>query len=140
MSQGVLFKGGCSQGPALVDAENARLHASAREDYDGLEKITRFYIELLGSIPDAKISVDYSCSNSMLEGEYVAARWVIAGTHSGGALWGAPTGTPLLILGESQYRIVDGKVMEEWLVFDELAVMTQIERARLLLAQTHSGE
>ena len=124
----------------LLYAQNARLHASAREDYDGLEKISRFYMEVLGSIPDAKISVDYSCSNSMLEGEYVAARWVIAGTHSGGALWGTPTGAPLLILGESQYRIVDGKVMEEWLVFDELAVMTQIERARIVLEQTHSGE
>jgi predicted ester cyclase len=124
----------------LLYAENARLHASAREDYDGLEKISRFYMEVLGSIPDAKISVDYSCSNSMLEGEYIAARWVIAGTHSGGALWGAPTGAPLLILGESQYRIVDGKVMEEWLVFDELAVMIQIERARLVLEKTHSGE
>jgi predicted ester cyclase len=123
----------------LLYAQNARMHASGREDYDGLEKILRFYMDVLGSIPDAKISVDYTCSNSMLEGEYVAARWVIAGTHSGGALWGAPTGAPLLILGESQYRIVDGKVMEEWLVFDELAVITQIERARLALEQTHSG-
>jgi len=124
----------------LLYAENARMHASAREDYDGVEKISRFYMEVLGSIPDAKISVDYSCSNSMLEGEYVAARWVIAGTHSGGALWGAPTGAPLLILGESQYRLVNGKVVEEWLVFDELAVITQIERARIALEQTLSGE
>ncbi len=118
----------------LLYAENARLHASAREDYDGVDKIARFYMEVLGSMPDAKISVDYTCSNSMLEGDYVAARWVIAGTHSGAALWGAPTGAPLLILGESHYRLVEGKVLQEWLVFDELAVLTQIERARLVLA------
>lgn len=124
----------------LMYAENARLHASARDDYDGVEKIARFYMEVLGSIPDAKISVDYVCSNSMLEGEYVAARWVIAGTHSGAALWGSPTGAPVLILGESHYRIVDNKVMEEWLVFDELAVMIQIERARLALELKTTGE
>ena len=123
----------------LLYAENARLHASAREDYDGVEKIGRFYMEVLGSMPDAKITVDYTCSNSMLEGQYVAARWVIAGTHTGGALWGEPTGAPVLIMGESQYRIVDGQVMEEWLVFDELAVMTQIERARLALT-SDAGE
>ncbi len=124
----------------LLYTENARLHASARDDYDGVERISQFYMEMLGSMPDAKISVDYSCSNSMLEGEYVAVRWVIAGTHSGGALWGAPSGAPLLILGESQYRIVDGKVAEEWLVFDELAVLTQIERARLAIEQATTGE
>lgn len=112
-------------------AENARLHASARKDYDGIEKIPRFYMDILGSLPDARISVDYTCSNSMLDGEHVAARWVIAGTHTGAALWGEPTGAPVLILGESHYRMINGKVMEEWLVFDELAVLTQIERARL---------
>jgi predicted ester cyclase len=115
----------------LLYAENARLHASARPDYDGVDSIGRFFIEILGSIPDARLSVDYSCSNAMLDGEYVAVRWTLAGTHSGSALWGEPTGAPLLILGESQYRMVDGKVMEEWLVFDEIAVLTQIERARL---------
>lgn len=115
----------------LLYAENARLHASARCDYDGAEQIARFFMEVLGSMPDAKICVDYTCSNSMLAGDHVAARWMIAGTHSGSALWGEPTSAPLLILGESHYRFVDGKVMEEWLVFDELSVLIQVERARL---------
>lgn len=115
----------------LLYADNARLHASARSDYDGIENINKFYFEVLGSISDARVSVDYVCSNAMLEGEYVAARWTLAGHHTGGALWGEPTGTPVLILGESHYRLVDGKVVEEWLVFDELAVLTQIERARI---------
>ncbi|MEP1470978.1 MAG: ester cyclase [Halieaceae bacterium] len=115
----------------LLYAENARLHASAREDYDGIEKIVHFYIEVLGALPDARISIDYTCSNSMLDGEFVAARWVVAGTHTGASLWGPPTGAPVVILGESQYRLAHGLVVEEWLVFDELAVMTQIERARI---------
>ena len=115
----------------LLYAENARLHASARPDYDGVDNITRFYLELLGSIPDARVSVDYLCSKSMLEGSHVAARWTLAGHHTGSSLWGDPTGAPLLIIGESHYRLEDGKVMEEWLVFDELAVLTQVERARI---------
>jgi predicted ester cyclase len=115
----------------LLYAENARLHASAREDCDGVNDINRFYLDVLGSIPDARISVDYLCSHSMLaQDQYVAARWTLAGAHAGGALWGPPTGAPLLLLGESQYRLVNGKVVEEWLVFDELAVLTQVCRAR----------
>ncbi len=124
----------------VLYAENARLHASARDDYDGVDNIARFYMEILGALPDARISVDYSCSNAMLEGEYVAARWVIAGTHTGSALWGAPSGAAVVILGESQYRMVGGKVAEEWLVFDELAVMTQVERARLQHDQQQQGD
>lgn len=115
----------------LLYADDACLHASAREDYLGVADITTFYQEILGSIPDARVCVDYLCSQSMLEdATYVAARWTLAGTHTGGALWGEPTGVPLLILGESHYRLVDGVVVEEWMVFDELAVLTQVCRAR----------
>ncbi|KAA1189120.1 ester cyclase [Pseudohalioglobus sediminis] len=124
----------------LLYAENARLHASARDDYDGVDNIVRFYLEILGSLPDARISVDYTCSNAMLEGNYIAARWVIAGTHSGASLWGEPTHAPIVILGESHYRLVDGKVMEEWLVFDELAVLTQVARARLAQSENKEGD
>ena len=124
----------------LLYAENARLHASARDDYDGVDNVTRFFMEMMGSMPDARISVDYTCTNSMNEGDHVAARWVIAGTHTGGALWGGPTGAPILILGESHYRFADGRVMQEWLVFDELAVLTQVERARIALHQVSQGE
>jgi len=119
----------------LLYTENARLHASARSDLEGVADITQFYIEILGSIADAKVTFDYVCSNSMIKtDQHIAVRWTLAGTHNGASLWGQATGAPLLILGESQYRVVDGKVVEEWLVFDELAVMTQVERARLQLA------
>ena len=119
----------------ILYAENARLHASARSDYEGISDITQFYMEILGSIADAKVTFDYVCSNSMIKtDQHIAVRWTLAGTHNGGALWGEATAAPLLILGESQYRVVDGKVQEEWLVFDEVAVITQVERARLKLA------
>lgn len=121
-------------------AENARLHASARDDYDGVNDIVRFYLEVLESLPDAGISVDYTCDNSMLDGDYVAARWVISGRHTGSVLWGEPSDAPIVILGESHYRFVDGKVMEEWLVFDELAVLTQVARARLADSESIAGD
>jgi predicted ester cyclase len=119
----------------LFYAENARLHASGRDDFEGVSDISQFFMEIWGNIPDAKFSVDYTCKNSMVESDdHVAVRWTLAGTHSGSGIWGDATGAPLLILGESHYRLVNGKVMEEWLVFDELAVLTQIERARAAAA------
>ncbi len=116
----------------LLYAEDAVLHASARDAIRGTTDIARFYMDMLSCLPDAKVAVDYTCKNSMLDdATYVAARWALAGHHTGGTLWGPATGAPVFILGESQYKLVDGKVVEEWLVFDELAILTQVARARL---------
>ncbi|GMG87943.1 ester cyclase [Biformimicrobium ophioploci] len=115
----------------VLYAENARLHASARDDMEGIGSILRFYLDIMGAMPDARFSADYVCSNAMnQDGDYVAVRWTIAGTHTGNGRWGDASGAPVLILGESQYKLQNGKVVEEWLVYDELAVLTQIERAR----------
>ena len=63
----------------------------------------------------------------------------MSGHHSGPSRWGEASGAPVLILGESHYRLEQGRVVEEWLVFDELAVLTQIERARLAAAGSAGG-
>ena len=115
----------------LLYAADAVLHASARPDITGIEDIARFYMGVLATLPDARVSIDYTCHNSMrTDADYVAARWTLAGHQLGGVLWGEPTGVPILVIGESQYRMVEGKILEEWLVFDELAVLTQVYRAR----------
>ena len=114
----------------VVQRQNQGAEHLATRDNVGLFDLTGLsIIEVRGA--GALKFVDYLCSNSMRDdADYVAARWTVAGSHGGGTLWGAPTQAPLLVLGESQYRIVDGKVAEEWLVFDELAVLTQVARAR----------
>jgi predicted ester cyclase len=113
-------------------AENALMHASAHGTLDGIAAIERFFLGVLGSLPDAMISVDHACSESMLSGDYLALRWTLAGTHLGGNLWGPATAAPVLILGESHYKLQDSRIVEEWLVFDQVAVVAQIERARLV--------
>jgi hypothetical protein len=46
-------------------------------------------------------------------------------------MFGPATNEDILIIGESHYQIVNGKIYQEWTVFDEVAVLTQVERARL---------
>ena len=62
-------------------------------------------------------------------------RWTIAGNHGGPGLYGEPTGAPILILGESQYRIIDGLITEEWTIFDELSILVQIYRAQFSVTE-----
>jgi hypothetical protein len=56
----------------------------------------------------------------------VALRWCIAGVHGGGGVWGAPSGRDLLLMAMSHYRIRAGAIIEDYTVFDELAVLRQI--------------
>ena len=112
-------------------APDVLVHLSAHGDANGVDAMERFFIDVLGALPDARISIDHACTESMLPGEYVALRWTLAGTHLGGNLWGPPSAAPVLVLGESHYRLHNGRIVEEWLVYDQIAVVTQIERARL---------
>jgi predicted ester cyclase len=113
-------------------SEDALLHGSRNQTLKGHQQITAFYAQLIGTITQLKFSYDYCCSiQNDKGGTDVAVRWTIAGNHGGPGLYGEPTGTPLLLLGESQYRVIDGLITEEWTVFDELSLLVQIYRARL---------
>lgn len=116
----------------LMYSAQAKMHASANRELTGLDAIAQYYLSFLGSFSDLRVSLDYSCSLERSDGSTdLAVRWTMAGKHTGSALFGKPTGATILVLGESQFRIDEGLVHEEWTVFDQLAVMTQIERARL---------
>ena len=120
-----------------IYAPDATMHTSKNQTLHGHNDISQFYLSLLGSFCELKISFDYCCQNAYkTDGDYIAIRWTLTGKHSGRVLFGAPTGCSVLIIGESQYRLKNGKIVEEWTVFDELAVMVQIERARLKQSRT----
>jgi len=113
-------------------AEQAELHASANRELKGRDEVIQFYIQFLGALSKLKFSLDYICQQPAKEGGVdVAARWTISGNHTGSTLYGEPTQAPILIIGESQYRIEEGVIQEEWTVFDELAILTQIYRKRI---------
>jgi hypothetical protein len=57
----------------------------------------------------------------------VALRWSLAGTHRGVGVWGPPTGRELLVMAVSHYRLRAGAIVEDITVFDELAILRQIE-------------
>ena len=52
------------------------------------------------------------------------------GTYSGVPLYGPPTRTPVKILGATHFEMREGKILREWRLFDEIAVLAQIVGAR----------
>ncbi len=74
-------------------------------------------------MPDASLHVE----EVIRQGEYLATRWVIAGTHAGKTLGIAPTGKPVRLAGMSVERLKDGKVIEHWEFPDLKGFVEQIE-------------
>lgn len=62
------------------------------------------------------------------EGDLVASRWTVQGTHRGEFMGAPPSGQRITITGLSLYRIADGKIVEGWVSDDALspAVLQQM--------------
>jgi steroid delta-isomerase-like uncharacterized protein len=60
------------------------------------------------------------------EGDLVAARWSMTGTHTGA--WGdvSPTGRSVRFCGVNFFRIADGKIAEIWNLRDDLGLREQL--------------
>ena len=77
------------------------------------------------AFPDLKMSVEHMVA----EGDLVTVLWTFRGTHTAGGYAALPaTGTPIQMRGINIWRIVDGKIREEWSSFDELGAYSQVVR------------
>ena len=88
--------------------------------------------ELRTAFPDLALQVDevYWMGNDA-DGYLISTRWSAEATHSGGPLYRDPTGARCQIWGITQHRVKDGKVEQEWQLFNELDLMMQIAKARM---------
>ena len=68
------------------------------------------------AFPDLRMSVQ----EMIAEGDKVAVLWTFQGTHTGSGYEGLPpTGTRVEVRGITIWRIVDGRIVEEWSSFSE---------------------
>ena len=59
------------------------------------------------------------------EGDTVAARWTVHGTHLGTFQGIAPTGRPVTNTGITVHHTRDGRISETWLAYDNLSFLGQ---------------
>jgi predicted ester cyclase len=89
----------------------------------GWGEIVGWFTALIGSFGDARIHIQ---SVAAVDG-MIAVRWELAGTHDGGALYGPPSREPIYILAVTHWRIEHDVIVDEVTVFDEVALMRQME-------------
>jgi ketosteroid isomerase-like protein len=56
----------------------------------------------------------------------VVVRWTGSGTHRGELMGVDPTGKPIAVDAITIFRVADGKIAEEWTVWDALGLLQQV--------------
>ena len=88
----------------------------------GPEGVKQFAQAMRAAFPDLRIAAD----DVRAEGDRVAIRWTLTGTH-GGDFFGVPaSGRPVSSPGVDIYRIENGRIVEIWTVGDDLGILAQI--------------
>lgn len=86
-------------------------------------------IDLLAAFPDGQVEVrDFSAHHSPDLGLRVAAIWLLRGSYCGVPAYGPVNGAPVAVLGSSHFEFRRGKIIREWRMYDEIAVIAQILR------------
>ncbi|TDK23966.1 hypothetical protein E2F48_14325 [Arthrobacter crusticola] len=108
---------------------NFRFHGPTGREFFGRGEYKSFVLSLLATFPDLSLTVDdvYGMGNPE-DGYLTSTRWSAVGTHRGFGIYGQPTGRRVYLWGVTQHRIVNGRITEEWMMFNEFEVMQQIYR------------
>ncbi|MEM9880607.1 MAG: ester cyclase, partial [Pseudomonadota bacterium] len=84
------------------------------------------------AFPDLKVRVAHVCSVPYLDdGQDIAVRLAMAGTHTGDGVYGPASGASVYIMAACHWRVIHGRIHQEWMVWDDLAVRRQVWTARL---------
>ena len=110
-------------------APNLRFHGSTNREYYGRGEYRSFILSIMAMFPDLAFQIDdvYWMGNAA-EGYLASVRWSLVGTHRGAGIYGAPTGRQIYMWGISQHQIKNGRIVEEWMMFNEFEVMQQLYR------------
>ena len=96
------------------------LHST--EDVRGLTNFKQHDSQLFTAFPDIHFTVE----DIIVEGDKVAMRYTMTGTHKGEFKGIPPTNKKITALAIEIDHIVDGKFAEAWVQFDTLALLQQL--------------
>jgi steroid delta-isomerase-like uncharacterized protein len=99
-----------------------RLHlpgSAAAVDRDTTKGVIKMFSV---AFPDLRHTVE----EMVAEGDTVAARWSVRGTHRGDFQGIAPTGKQVNVSGTTVHHMLNGQIGETWLTFDTMDLLQQL--------------
>ena len=89
----------------------------------GKEELSAYFKGLWAAMPDFNMQL----VSAVEDGETVFARWTLTGTHTGGQFNGIDTtGKSISMVGMDQFTFRDGKMVSNFVVFDQMEVGRQL--------------
>jgi steroid delta-isomerase-like uncharacterized protein len=119
-----VWNNGDSNGNAIEEfyAPDVVIHSAAPGWPTGIDGVRATVSMIKGGISGFELGIQFM----LADGDKVAAKWTIRGTHSG-ELMGVPaTGKPINFQGVSVVRIEDDKIVDIWGASDGLGLMQQL--------------
>jgi predicted ester cyclase len=126
MSSRAFFDAANADDPARIDAVLARSFLSY--DVHGTRSRTglrRYHSDLRRSFPDLRFQVHENIG-VLVEGDLIALRTIITGTHTGHYAGVAPTGRPVQTSASHIFRVRDDQFTEHWQVTDTYRILAAI--------------
>lgn len=113
-------------------APNLRFHGATDREYYSLGNYKSFILSLMATFPNLALEIDdfYYMGNDH-DGYITSVRWSIVGSHRGNGIYGELTNRPIRMWGISQHLIREGRIIEEWMIFNELALLSRFSPGAL---------
>jgi steroid delta-isomerase-like uncharacterized protein len=92
---------------------------------EGVEQFLAIRSLLLEAFPDLRITVE----NVIANGDDVAVRWNVTGTHRGTSLGFAATHRPISFRGMTWLRVQKGRIVEGWDAWNQGALFAELRGA-----------
>jgi hypothetical protein len=94
---------------------------------EGRNETKNYFAQLLDGLTDTRGTLDHHCVSLRDNNELdLAVRWTVRGMHADGGFDCPGGGAELLILGISHWRLGKNGIVEDWTLYDQLAIMRQI--------------
>lgn len=97
-------------------------HGPGGQELRGPEGFKQLITVYRTAFPDIELTV----KDMIAEGDRLAVRFTIHGTHEGDLMGIPPTGKKISITGNIVYRIEDGMFVESWETFEQMTMMQQL--------------
>ena len=105
-----------------VMAPNWANHDGSPQPLRGPEGFKLLTLGFRSAFSDIRLEIE----DMLAEGDKVAARWRFRGTNSGSFMGMPPTGKAVDVKATGIFRVVDGKVADNWVNLDFLGLMQQL--------------
>jgi predicted ester cyclase len=120
-----------------IYATTVQWHGPMMRELYGPAAVLQQTMRLVALMPDCAFVPQHICSVPSEEGgEKIAVRWIVDGHHLGYGTLGAPTGHRMVVMGMTHFHIKDGKIVDEWVVYDELSMLVQLKLGAMTMGTT----